>query len=61
MFKHIFERIDGIGIYPLISMLVFVAFFTGVAWWALTANKEYIKKMGDMPLEEDHEDDQFTL
>ena len=52
MFKHIFERIEGIGQYPLFSLLVFLTFFIGVGLWAYTLGKPYVAHMGQLPLDE---------
>ena len=53
MFKHYFEQIDGIEIYPLIALFVFVGFFLGLLIWVMKANKKYIKEMSELPLEDD--------
>lgn len=50
-FRHYLETIAGVDIYPLVSLLIFFTFFTGLAVWALKANKEYIKKSKNLPLE----------
>ena len=53
MFKHYFEQIDGIEIYPLFSLFLFVAFFALMLLWVLKVNKSYIKHMEELPLEKD--------
>lgn len=45
--------IDGIEIFPIISLLIFFLFFTGLYWWVFTAKKSYIKEVSMLPLEED--------
>ena len=45
--------IDGIEIYPIISLVVFVVFFIGLFWWVFTADKNYIKEMENHPLNDD--------
>lgn len=50
MFKHYFEQLDNIQIYPLISLSVFFAFFIGLIWWVIKADKQYIAEMEKMPL-----------
>lgn len=45
--------IDGIEIYPIVSLVVFVVFFVGLFWWVFTADKKYIKEMGNQPLNDD--------
>lgn len=48
--KHM-ETIDGVEIYPMISLLIFFIFFAGLYWWVFTAKKEYIKEVSKIPLE----------
>lgn len=49
------ESIDGVAIYPIISLLIFFIFFTALFWWVVTARKEYIKEVSHLPLEVDEE------
>ena len=42
--------IDGIEIYPIISLLLFTVFFGVLFWWVFTAKKSYIKEMEEQPL-----------
>jgi len=58
MFKHYFEQLDNIQIYPLISLSIFFAFFIGLIWWVVKTDKAYINKMEKMPFD-DNENDQF--
>lgn len=54
MLKYIkdhMESITGIEIYPIISLLIFFAFFVGLFWWVITAKKEYINKMSNIPFD----------
>jgi hypothetical protein len=52
MFKHYFEQLDNFQIYPLISLSIFFAFFVGLIWWVIRADKNYIKKMEQMPFDD---------
>ena len=45
------ESIEGVEIYPIISLLIFFIFFTALFWWVITAKKDYIKKVSDLPLD----------
>lgn len=49
-FKNYLEHITGVELYPMISLLLFFIFFTGLAIWALRANKGYIEGMKQIPL-----------
>ena len=56
MFKFVkgpLESIEGVEIYPIISLLIFFIFFTALFFWVFTAKKDYIKMVSDIPLELD--------
>lgn len=44
------ENIDGVEIYPIISLLIFFIFFTILFWWVFTAKKAHIKEVSNIPL-----------
>lgn len=52
MFKHYFEIIDGIDIYPIISLLIFFIFFVLLFIWVIRVDKQYIKDMEELPLDD---------
>lgn len=49
--KNHMESIEGIANYPMISLLIFFVFFVLLFWWVLTATKEHIKEMEELPLD----------
>lgn len=49
--KHHLTGIDGIEIYPIISLLIFFIFFVILFGWVFTAKKDYIKRVSNLPLE----------
>ncbi|HLV13995.1 MAG TPA: hypothetical protein VKY41_02360 [Xanthomarina sp.] len=49
--KNYMDSIEGIEIFPIISLLIFFTFFVGLFWWVITAKKDYIKEVSDMPLD----------
>ncbi|WP_458629259.1 CcoQ/FixQ family Cbb3-type cytochrome c oxidase assembly chaperone [Winogradskyella sp. PC D3.3] len=54
MFKFIkghLESITGIEIYPMISLLIFFIFFVVLFYWVITAKKEYITTVSNLPLD----------
>lgn len=51
MYKNVLEGINGVDIYPVISLVIFFLFFLGVLIWVLKVDKSYISKMGNLPLE----------
>lgn len=51
MFDNILTSIEGIAIYPIFSLIVFLLFFIGLTVWVLRVDKKYIDKMSELPLE----------
>ena len=51
MIRNYLQSIEGIEIYPLISLAVFIIFFVVIFVWMLKIDKNYIKKMENLPLE----------
>jgi cytochrome c oxidase cbb3-type subunit 3 len=51
MIRQIFETMSDIGIFGLISMILFFLIFIGVIIWTIRADKKYLKKMENMPLD----------
>jgi cbb3-type cytochrome oxidase subunit 3 len=45
------ETMDGVEIYPIISILIFFTFFVGVGIYAVRARKKHVDKMSNLPLE----------
>ncbi|WP_432410082.1 CcoQ/FixQ family Cbb3-type cytochrome c oxidase assembly chaperone [Rasiella sp. SM2506] len=50
------ENIDGVAIYPIISLLIFFIFFAVLFYWVWTAKKEHIEEVSNIPLENDEND-----
>ena len=42
---------NGIGIYGIISICIFMSFFTGMLVWAFAKEASEMKKMGGLPLD----------
>lgn len=49
--KNHMDSIEGIEIFPIISLLIFFIFFVVLFWWVFTAKKDYIKKVSNLPLD----------
>jgi len=47
------ENIDGVEIYPIISLLIFFIFFVGLFFWVVTMKKSHIEEVSNIPLEND--------
>ncbi len=52
MFKHYFERIQDVHIWPIISLTIFFLFFLGILVWVITVDKNHIDKMKDLPFDD---------
>lgn len=54
MFKFIkkyAETMEGIEIYPIISLLIFFVFFAGVLWYVKRLSKKEVSEMENIPLD----------
>lgn len=52
--KQFLEGVTGVEGYLIFSMLIFISFFVGLLFWVFKADKNYITKMKNMPLESDN-------
>lgn len=50
---HTLEQINGVEIYPIISLIIFFVFFLVVGYLVFTADKSYIEEMKNMPFDND--------
>jgi len=44
--------IDGVAIYPMISLIIFFLFFVGLGIYVLRADKKTINEIKNIPLDE---------
>lgn len=51
MYKDILQSIEGVSVYPIISLIVFVLFFAVILIWMIKVDKKYINKMENLPFE----------
>jgi hypothetical protein len=49
-FINYLESITGIGVYPLVSLMIFFIFFLGVAVYVMLGRKEYFDTLSNLPL-----------
>jgi len=49
------ETIQGIEIYPIVSLIIFFLFFVVLFWWVFTAKKDYVKEVSQIPLENEND------
>jgi cytochrome c oxidase cbb3-type subunit 3 len=51
MYQEVLDKITGIGLYGIVSILIFFVFFSGMLIWSLALKKNYLSKMGSLPLD----------
>jgi len=51
--KHNLESIDGVAIYPIISLVTFFTVFVVMLYIVLKMKKSDLKEIENLPLEED--------
>ncbi|MCK5701297.1 MAG: cytochrome C oxidase Cbb3 [Cyclobacteriaceae bacterium] len=61
MFKHYFEQIQNIEIWPIISLIIFFVFFTATTIWVLFLDKKYIEKMKSLPFDDGADETKTNL
>lgn len=61
MFKHYFEQIQNIEIWPIISLILFFVFFTFTVVWILFLDKKHIDKMKSLPFEDEEGETKTNL
>lgn len=52
MFKHYFELVHNVAVWPVISMFVFLTFFIGLTIYVIMADKKFISDMSQMPIDD---------
>ena len=49
--KKYAETIQGIDVYPKVAIFLFLLVFIGMIWFALKADKGYIKELENLPFD----------
>ncbi len=52
MFKHYFEQIQNIEIWPIISLIIFFVFFTVTMIRIFFMDKKFVDKMKSLPFDD---------
>ena len=55
-FINYLESITGIGVYPLVSLMIFFIFFLGVTLYIALGRKEYFETLSNLPLRTQNSD-----
>lgn len=50
--QHTLTSIDGVSIFPIISLLIFVLFFAAVLTWVIRMKKSDIEILSSIPLDD---------
>lgn len=50
-FSTYLEKIVGVSIYPVISLILFVTFFALVTFWIFSIDKKEIERIEKLPLD----------
>ncbi len=58
MISETLQRIDGVTIFPIIGLILFIAAFTVCVVWVVRLDKGYVSHMERLPLESDEETSQ---
>lgn len=53
MLREILENTEGAVLYAVIGLVIFVLSFSGIVIWILKKDKGYLKRMKNLPLEEE--------
>lgn len=60
--KHNMDTISGIEIYPIIALLIFFLFFSGLIIWVFTYKKSSMSELSKLPLQNaDENEDQTNM
>jgi len=57
MYKEVLRSIEGIGIFPSISLILFLGFFIGLIIYLVKKGKSHFEDAARLPLESDHSTD----
>ena len=52
MFNNYLQAIEGVEIYPVIGLIIFLVVFTSVVVWVLRLDKNYLREAERIPLDE---------
>ncbi|MBI1835667.1 MAG: CcoQ/FixQ family Cbb3-type cytochrome c oxidase assembly chaperone [Flavobacteriia bacterium] len=59
--KHNLTGIDGVAIYPIISLLIFVIFFAAVITLVIRMKKKDVEELSQIPFETSENENQETI
>lgn len=60
MYKEVLRSLEGIGLFPAISLIIFFGLFTIMFIYAFTSRKKFMDHMSELPLEDGTENSNLT-
>lgn len=60
MYKNVLQSIDNIAIWPVISFVIFFAFFIGLLLWVFLSDKKFIDYMKHLPIQDNAKKESST-
>ena len=58
--KQYADRVNGIEIYPIFSMLLFILFFAGVLYFVSRMGRDTVEEMSQLPLDGSKKEQEAT-
>lgn len=55
MYKDVLRAVEGVDIFPVISLILFFSFFVGLIYYVMKTDKEVWDKAAALPLEAENE------
>ena len=52
MYKEVLRSIEGIEIFPIVSLLIFFTLFVGLCAWSVLADGDRLQRYAHLPLDE---------
>ena len=53
MYKEVLRSMEGVDIYAVISLVIFLLFFAVLVYWFFKVDKKYLNEMENIPLQND--------
>lgn len=53
MIKNVVQDIGGVGLYGIVSLVLFFSVFTGALLWACLHGKRFCTTMSELPLQDE--------
>ncbi len=50
--RYLFNGVEGAELFGIVSLVIFTLFFTGVIIWAFRADKGFVNRMKNLPLDD---------